>query len=47
MTCLTIFFAALGLLSPANRGALMTAFLLLFSLMGYAMNESMNEWMNE
>jgi transmembrane 9 superfamily protein 2/4 len=34
MTCLTISFAALGLLSPANRGALMTAFLVLFALMG-------------
>jgi transmembrane 9 superfamily protein 2/4 len=34
MTVITMFFALLGFLSPANRGALMTAMLLLFSLCG-------------
>jgi transmembrane 9 superfamily protein 2/4 len=34
MALSTLFFALLGLLSPANRGALMTALLVLFSLMG-------------
>jgi len=33
---LTIFFAALGFLSPANRGGLMTALLILFAFMGVA-----------
>jgi hypothetical protein len=30
----TLVFAVLGFLSPANRGGLMTAMLLLFALMG-------------
>jgi hypothetical protein len=34
MSVATMFFAVLGFLSPANRGALMTALLLLFVLMG-------------
>jgi len=34
MSFLIIIFAALGFLSPANRGALMTTLLLLFVLMG-------------
>lgn len=34
MTLLTLVFAVLGLLSPANRGGLMTALLLLFVFMG-------------
>jgi len=34
MTLVTLVFAALGFLSPANRGALMTALLVLFVLMG-------------
>jgi len=34
MSFLTIIFAALGFLSPANRGALMTTLLLLFVFMG-------------
>ena len=34
MSFITIGFAALGFLSPANRGALMVAFLLLFVLLG-------------
>jgi len=36
MTGVTICFAVLGFLSPANRGGLMTALLLLFVLMGIA-----------
>lgn len=35
MAVVTIFGAALGFLSPANRGSLMTAILLLFVMMGY------------
>src|SRR5262245_11681260 len=35
MTLLTLIFAVLGFLSPANRGGLMTALLLLFVFMGY------------
>ena len=35
MTIITLIFAVLGFLSPANRGALMTAMLVLFLLMGY------------
>lgn len=34
MTLVTLLFAALGFLSPANRGGLMTALLLLFVFMG-------------
>lgn len=34
MTLVTLMFAVLGLLSPANRGALMTAGLVLFVVMG-------------
>lgn len=34
MCVLTLIFACLGFLSPANRGGLMTAFLLLFVFMG-------------
>jgi len=34
MTIITLIFALLGFLSPANRGALMTATLVLFLLMG-------------
>jgi len=34
MTLVTLVFAALGFLSPANRGGLMTALLLLFVFMG-------------
>lgn len=34
MCLLTLIFACLGFLSPANRGGLMTAFLLLFVFMG-------------
>eukprot|EP01055_Gregarina_sp_Pseudo9_P005469 Gregarina_sp_Pseudo_9__5468@NODE_693_length_2360_cov_93_979319_g655_i0_p1_GENE_NODE_693_length_2360_cov_93_979319_g655_i0NODE_693_length_2360_cov_93_979319_g655_i0_p1_ORF_typecomplete_len646_score205_97EMP70/PF02990_16/4_8e199TMEM192/PF14802_6/0_013TMEM192/PF14802_6/7_2e02TMEM192/PF14802_6/56DUF5133/PF17196_4/0_037DUF5133/PF17196_4/2_1e03PIRT/PF15099_6/0_041_NODE_693_length_2360_cov_93_979319_g655_i0722009 len=34
MACLTLTFALLGLLSPANRGALLQAMLLLFAFMG-------------
>jgi transmembrane 9 superfamily protein 2/4 len=34
MTVVTLVFAVLGFLSPANRGGLMTAMLLLFALMG-------------
>lgn len=34
MNVLTLFFALLGFLSPANRGGLMTAFLVLFVFMG-------------
>lgn len=34
MTMLTLGFAVLGFLSPANRGGLMTALLLLFVFMG-------------
>jgi len=34
MAIITLFFALLGFLSPANRGALMTAMLLLFSFCG-------------
>lgn len=34
MSVATMAFAVLGFLSPANRGALMTALLLLFVLMG-------------
>jgi transmembrane 9 superfamily protein 2/4 len=36
MLFLTLLFALLGFLSPANRGGLMTAFLVLFVLMGIA-----------
>lgn len=36
MSVVTLFFALLGFLSPANRGALMTAALLLFALCGLA-----------
>ena len=35
MTFVTLTFALLGFLSPANRGALLSAALLLFTLMGY------------
>ncbi|GAB5353843.1 hypothetical protein AAMO2058_000068800 [Amorphochlora amoebiformis] len=34
MSIVTLFFAVLGFLSPANRGGLMTSMLLLFVLMG-------------
>ena len=34
MTCATLTFALFGLLSPANRGAIVTAFLIIFVLMG-------------
>ena len=34
MALVTMVFAALGFLSPANRGGLMTAMLLLFVFMG-------------
>lgn len=34
MTFMTMIFAVLGFLSPANRGSLMTAFVVLFVLMG-------------
>jgi hypothetical protein len=34
MVVVTLVFAVLGFLSPANRGGLMTAMLLLFALMG-------------
>ena len=34
MTVITMIFAVLGFLSPANRGGLMTAMLLLFVFMG-------------
>ena len=34
MTVVTMVFAVLGFLSPANRGGLMTSMLLLFVLMG-------------
>ncbi len=34
MAVITLFFAVLGFLSPANRGGLMTSMLLLFVLMG-------------
>ena len=34
MSLITMIFAVLGFLSPANRGGLMTAMLLLFVLMG-------------
>ena len=34
MTCVTMVFAVLGFLSPANRGGLMTAMLLLYVIMG-------------
>jgi len=34
MTLMTMIFAVLGFLSPANRGSLMTAFVVLFVLMG-------------
>lgn len=34
MVVCTMIFAVLGFLSPANRGGLMTALLLLFVLMG-------------
>ena len=34
MTLVTMVFAVLGFLSPANRGGLMTAMLLLFAFMG-------------
>jgi len=34
MSIITLFFAVLGFLSPANRGGLMTSMLLLFVLMG-------------
>lgn len=34
MTCVTMIFAVLGFLSPANRGGLMTAMLLLYVVMG-------------
>lgn len=34
MSLVTMMFAALGFLSPANRGGLMTAMLLLFVFMG-------------
>lgn len=34
MTLITMVFAVLGFLSPANRGGLMTAMLLLFVFMG-------------
>eukprot|EP01061_Rhynchopus_euleeides_P013967 TRINITY_DN2423_c0_g1_i1.p1 TRINITY_DN2423_c0_g1~~TRINITY_DN2423_c0_g1_i1.p1 ORF type:complete len:646 (+),score=281.25 TRINITY_DN2423_c0_g1_i1:142-2079(+) len=36
MFCLSIFFAVLGLLSPANRGGLITAAMFLFVLMSIA-----------
>ena len=34
MACVTLIFAALGFLSPANRGSLMIALIVLFVLMG-------------
>jgi transmembrane 9 superfamily protein 2/4 len=34
MSLITLAFAVLGFLSPANRGGLMTAMLLLFVFMG-------------
>eukprot|EP00201_Polytomella_parva_P008032 CAMPEP_0175053626 /NCGR_PEP_ID=MMETSP0052_2-20121109/9036_1 /TAXON_ID=51329 ORGANISM="Polytomella parva, Strain SAG 63-3" /NCGR_SAMPLE_ID=MMETSP0052_2 /ASSEMBLY_ACC=CAM_ASM_000194 /LENGTH=521 /DNA_ID=CAMNT_0016318195 /DNA_START=487 /DNA_END=2052 /DNA_ORIENTATION=- len=34
MSCVTMIFAVLGFLSPANRGGLMTALLLMFVFMG-------------
>jgi transmembrane 9 superfamily protein 2/4 len=34
MTLITMVFAVLGFLSPANRGALMTALIVLFVSMG-------------
>jgi transmembrane 9 superfamily protein 2/4 len=34
----TLTFALLGLLSPANRGSLVTAFILLFVFMGQSLN---------
>ena len=34
MACATLSFALLGFLSPANRGSLITAFILLFVFMG-------------
>ena len=34
MTFVTMIFAVLGFLSPANRGGLMTAMLMLFVFMG-------------
>lgn len=34
MSVITMAFAVFGFLSPANRGALMTALILLFVLMG-------------
>jgi transmembrane 9 superfamily member 2/4 len=36
MGCLTLLFALVGFLSPARRGALMTAMVLVFALMGSA-----------
>lgn len=36
MAVITMFFAVLGFLSPANRGGLMTALVLLFVFMGVA-----------
>lgn len=36
MTILTLIFAVLGFLSPANRGGLLTALLLIYVFMGYA-----------
>ncbi|CEM06493.1 unnamed protein product [Vitrella brassicaformis CCMP3155] len=35
MTCVTLVFAALGLLSPAHRGGLLQAMLVLFTFMGF------------
>ena len=34
MTVVTMVFAVFGFLSPSNRGALMTAMIILFTLMG-------------
>ena len=34
MACVTMLFALLGFLSPANRGGLMTAMLMMFVFMG-------------
>ncbi|CAG7711166.1 unnamed protein product, partial [Allacma fusca] len=34
MALVTIFFAMLGMLSPASRGALMTAMIFLYVIMG-------------
>ena len=43
MTFVTMLFAVLGFLSPANRGGLMTAMLLLFVLMGRGLHSSTSQ----